>query len=244
MERWVRVLVLSGACLLASGCASLKLPSLRLPFMAQPPVEQSAPTETPEEPPVVASDARGAAPSVISPTVKRTPVRQVRIEAEDFEIGPYVGALALEEFGMSPSYGMRVAYHISEDLFPEIDVGRSKAGPTSYERLTGDDLFPGNGRQITYYDLGGYYNLLPGEVFLGEGRALNSALYVGGSVGALRFGGNNHFTASVGAGYRVMVNDWLSLRADVRNRLMRSPIPGLGRASRNPETYVGFTVFF
>lgn len=246
MERWLRVLVLSGTCALAAGCTSLHLPSLRLPFMTAQPVPESPPTEEPTaSPSVVASDTRGAVPArVIEPRVKRTVVRQVKIEAEDFEVGPYVGAMSLEEFGTNPAYGMRLSYHISEDLFAEIDVGRSKGATTSYERLTGDDLFPGSGRQVTYYDLGGYYNLLPGEVFLGKGRALNSALYVGGTVGALRMGGQNHFTAGLGVGYRVMVNDWLSLRADFRNRLMRSPIPGLGRASRNPEMVVGFTVFF
>lgn len=245
MERWLRVLVLSGLCGLASGCASLNLPSLHLPFMKSvETVDESVPTEPEAEPPVAASDAQGAGPAVVQPVVSRRPVRQVKIDAEDFEVGPYMGILALEEFGVHPSYGARLAYHVSEDLFAEIDVGRSKGGLSSFERLSNTNLFPDSGRQITYYDLGGYYNLLPGEVFIGKGRALNSALYVGGSIGALRFAGDNRFTASFGGGYRVMVNDWLSLRIDLRDRLMRSPLPGMGRASHNVESYLGFTVFF
>jgi outer membrane beta-barrel protein len=245
MERWLRVLVLTVACAAASGCASLNLPSLHLPFMkAAEAVDESVPTEPEAEPPVTASDAQGAGPAVVTPVVSRRPVRQVKIDAEDFEVGPTMGILALEEFGVHPSYGARLAYHVSEDLFAEIDVGRSKGGLSSFERITGTNLFPNSGRQITYYDLGGYYNLLPGEVFIGKGRALNSALYVGGSIGALRFAGDNRFTASFGGGYRVMVNDWLSLRIDLRDRLMRSPLPGLGRASHNVESFLGFTVFF
>jgi outer membrane beta-barrel protein len=246
MERWLRILILSGVCAATSGCASLNLPSFQLPFMQD---KVAAPETVPVEEeetagPVEASDANGESPSVVEPVVSRRPVRQVKIDAEDFEIGPYMGVMALEEFGMHPSYGVRMSYHVSEDLFAEVDVGRSKGGLSSYERLTGTNFFPDSGRQITYYDLGAYYNLLPGEIFLGRGRAFNSSLYVGGSVGAMRFAGDNRFTAALGGGYRVMVNNWLSLRVDLRDRLMRSPLPGLDRASHNLESYLGFTVFF
>ena len=33
MERWLRVLILSGVCALSTGCASLNLPSFQLPFL-------------------------------------------------------------------------------------------------------------------------------------------------------------------------------------------------------------------
>ena len=246
MERWLRVLILSGVCALSTGCASLNLPSFQLPFLRDKVADaEAAPVEETESAsPVAASGPLGESPSVVAPVVTRRQVRQVKIDAEDFEIGPYMGVLALEEFGLHPSYGVRLSYHLSEDLFAEVNVGRSKGGLASYERLTGINLFPDSGRQITYYDLGGYYNLLPGEVFLGRGRALNTSLYVGGSVGALRFAGDNNFTVALGGGYRVMVNDWLSMRIDLRDRLMRSPLPGLGRASHNLESYLGFTVFF
>lgn len=246
MERWLRILILSGVCALSTGCASLNLPSFHLPFLRdQVAGAETVPVEETEgASPVAASGPLGESPSVVAPVVSRRQVRQVKIDAEDFEIGPYMGVLSLEEFGIHPSYGVRLSYHISEDLFAEVDVGRSKGGLASYERLTGTNFFPDSGRQITYYDLGAYYNLLPGEVFLGKGRALNTALYVGGSVGAMRFAGDNRFTAALGGGYRVMVNDWLSMRIDLRDRLMRSPLPGLGRASHNLESYLGFTVFF
>ncbi len=246
MERWLRVLILSGVCALSTGCASLNLPSFQLPFLRDKVADAEAVPveETESASPVAASGPLGESPSVVAPVVTRRQVRQVKIDAEDFEIGPYMGVVALEEFGLHPSYGVRLSYHLSEDLFAEVNVGRSKGGLASYERLTGINLFPDSGRQITYYDLGGYYNLLPGEVFLGRGRALNTSLYVGGSVGALRFAGDNNFTVAVGGGYRVMVNDWLSMRIDLRDRLMRSPLPGLGRASHNLESYLGFTVFF
>ena len=246
MERWLRVLILSGVCALSTGCASLNLPSFQLPFLRDKVADtETVPVEeTDSASPVAASGPLGESPSIVAPVVTRRQVRQVKIDAEDFEIGPYMGVLALEEFGLHPSYGVRLSYHLSEDLFAEVNVGRSKGGLASYERLTGINLFPDSGRQITYYDLGGYYNLLPGEIFLGKGRALNTSLYVGGSVGALRFAGDNSFTVAVGGGYRVMVNDWLSMRIDLRDRLMRSPLPGLGRASHNLESYLGFTVFF
>ena len=74
-------------------------------------------------------------------------------------------------------------------------MARSKAGTTSLE-----DEFPDitvvsdSGRQFTYYDLDVGYNVLPGEIFLGRGRAFNSALYVNGfGMGDVKFANKDQF---------------------------------------------------
>ena len=68
--------------------------------------------------PVVAEEPQGE-PSVIEPQVNRREVKTPKIKAKDFELGAYFGALSIEDFGTNPIYGVRAAYHVSEDIFLE-----------------------------------------------------------------------------------------------------------------------------
>ena len=68
--------------------------------------------------PVVAEEPQ-AEPSVIEPQVNRREVKTPKIKAKDFELGGYFGALSIQDFGTNPVYGVRAAYHVSEDIFLE-----------------------------------------------------------------------------------------------------------------------------
>src|SRR5258707_7987038 len=91
---------------------------------------EKAPTQ------VVAEEPQ-AEPSIIEPQVNRRVVKTPKIKAKDFELGGYFGALSIQDFGTNPIYGVRAAYHVSEDIFLEGFLARSKAGTTSNE-----DVFP------------------------------------------------------------------------------------------------------
>src|ERR1700682_1832921 len=109
--------------------------------------EKAAPTE------VVAEEPQGE-PSIIEPQVNRRVVKTPKIKAKDFEIGGYYGALSIEDFGTNPIYGVRAAYHVSEDIFLEGFLARSKAGTSSIEDVFPDiTLLSDSGRHFTYYDL-------------------------------------------------------------------------------------------
>src|SRR6201999_3077344 len=79
-----------------------------------------APTE------IVAEEPQGE-PSIVEPQVTRREVKTPKIKAKDFEIGGYFGALSIQDFGTNAVYGVRGAYHVTEDLFLEGFIGRSKA---------------------------------------------------------------------------------------------------------------------
>src|ERR1700675_1882538 len=102
-------------------------------------------------PEIVAEEPQGE-PSIVEPQVTRRVVKTPKIKAKDFEVGAYFGALSIQDFGSNPVYGVRAAYHVSEDIFLEGYVGRSKAGTTSLE-----DVFPNitvvsdSGRRFTFY---------------------------------------------------------------------------------------------
>jgi outer membrane beta-barrel protein len=184
-------------------------------------------------------------PVIVEPQVKRREVKVPAIKAKDFEVGAYFGALSIQDFGTNPIYGVRAAYHVSEDLFVEGYVARSTAGTTSLE-----DEFPeitvvsNAGRHFTYYDLDLGYNVLPGEIFLGRGRAFNSQLYVTVGMGDVKFAEQDHFALNFGVGERLVITDWLALHLDVRDHIFETDLTGRTKNVDNIEATLGLTTFF
>jgi outer membrane beta-barrel protein len=183
---------------------------------------------------------------VIEPEVARRDVKAPEIDTEDFEIGAYVGFLSIEDFGSDTVYGARIAYHITEGLFAEATYGQSDAGKTSYEILSGGQapLLTEDDREYKYYDISIGYNLLPGEVFIGGRWAFNSALYVVAGAGNTSFAGDDYFTFTYGAGYRVLATDAIALHFDVRDHMFDIDITGEDKTTHNIEFNLGATWFF
>jgi outer membrane beta-barrel protein len=196
------------------------------------------------QPEVVAEQPQGE-PSIVEPQVTRRAISTPRIKAKDFEIGGYYGALSIQDFGVNPIYGVRLAYHVSEDIFLEGFVARSKAGTTSLEDVFPDITVVSNsGRHFTYYDLDVGYNVLPGEIFLGRGRAFNSALYVTAGLGDVKFADKDQFAINFGLGERLLVTDWLAVHVDVRDHIFETDLTGRTKNVDNIEATMGLTVFF
>jgi outer membrane beta-barrel protein len=183
---------------------------------------------------------------VIDPDVERREVKEPEIDTEDFEVGAYVGFISIEDFGSNAVYGARLAYHITEGLFAEATYGMSEAGKTSYELLSGGQatLLTEDQRDFTYYDVSLGWNLLPGEVFFGGKRAFNSALYVVLGAGNTEFAGDDYFTVSYGAGYRVLLTDSIAAHFDVRDRMFDIDVTGEDKTTHNIEFTLGATWFF
>jgi outer membrane beta-barrel protein len=220
MDFGLRVLLLSGLALLA---------------LASPP--RAAAQE--------AANAKPATPQVVEPQVKRREVKPAALDNENFEAGAFLGVVSIEDFGSSFSYGARLAYHFTEDLFAEATVGSAKAGRTSYEELSGSaELLTDSERRFTHYDLSLGWNVLPGEVFLGGSRAMPSAVYVSLGAGSTRFAGDDHFTVVLGAGLRVLANDWLAVHVDARNLAFESDLLGENKLTHNLQFTFGLTAFF
>ena len=182
---------------------------------------------------------------VIDPEVERREVKEPKIDREDFEVGPFVGIMSIEDFGSDVSYGLRFAYHITEGFFVEATAGMSRAGLTSFEVLSGGArLISDSERDLIYYNLNLGYNILPGEVFLGEGRAYNTNFYLIAGLGSTTFAGDDRFTVNVGAGYRFLLNDSVALHVDFRDHLFDIDLFGEEKTAHNLEGHLGVTVFF
>jgi outer membrane beta-barrel protein len=234
METRARVLLLTALLLPLTGCASLHWPWSG---------DDQAAAEEPVA--VEADETAGPPPSVIEPEVARRSVKVGAIDAENIEVGGYFGALSIEDFGTNNVYGIRAAYHVTEDFFFEANVGRSTAGQTSYETLGGNvQLLTPDERRFTYYSLSLGYNLFPGEVYIGRSLAMNSAFYLLGGIGSTKFAGDQHFTVNFGAGYRVLPTDWLAIHIDVQDLVFQSDLLGKDKLTNNIGAYIGATVFF
>ncbi|HEX5788131.1 MAG TPA: outer membrane beta-barrel domain-containing protein [Woeseiaceae bacterium] len=226
MESRVRILFLTTAVLLSSGCAATKdLFGLgddeAAPRTAEPPGQ------------------------VIDPEVVRREIKEPAIDRENFEVGGYVGVMSVEDFQSNILYGARLAYHLTEGFFVEGTIGQTDAGETSYELLSGGaQLLSASERQLTYYNLSVGYNVLPGEGFVGDSRAYNTSLYIVAGLGTTQFAGDDRFSVNFGAGYRFLLTDSVALHIDFRDLLFDMDLFGEEKTAHNLEATVGVTVFF
>ncbi len=184
------------------------------------------------------------AEQIILPELDRREIKQAAIDTEDFEIGVFGGALSIEDFGVNPVVGARLAYHISEDFFAELSIGATEASETSFEVLSGGlQLLTDDEREYYYYNVSLGYNIFHGESFFGQ-RAYNSDLYVIAGVGNTHFADDDNFTWNFGVGYRFIPRDWFTIHVDVRDHIFNSDILGADKQTHNLEIHAGFTFFF
>lgn len=182
---------------------------------------------------------------VIDPKIERRKIKTPKIHSSNFEIGGYGGILGIEDFGSNSVVGGRVDYHVTESFFLEGTYGRSRSGKTSAETLAGNIKVISNaGRNYSYYALSAGWDALPGEVFLGENRAYNSAIYLLIGAGATRFASDNRFTVNGGFGYRILMNNWWTMHLDVRDYLYDFDLLGTKKVVNNLEASLGLSFFF
>ena len=86
--------------------------------------------------------------------------------------------------------------------------------------------------------------LVPGEAFFGGDRAMPSSLYLTLGAGSTDFAGDDHFTVAVGAGYRLLVTDWLATHLGVRDHMFDSDLLGENKLTHNLQFTLGMTAFF
>ncbi len=177
--------------------------------------------------------------------IERRDISEALIDSENFEITASAGIISIEDFGSNMVTVARLAYHISEDYFAEAAYGISEAGYTSAELLYGDvKILSDDERNYRYYNVSLGYNLLPGEAFISQGRAYNTAFYLIAGAGVTEFAGDEVFTLNYGVGYRLLVNDWLALRVDGRDHVYSSELFGEKKNVHNLEMLFSLSLFF
>ncbi|HFD80690.1 MAG TPA: outer membrane beta-barrel domain-containing protein [Gammaproteobacteria bacterium] len=182
---------------------------------------------------------------VIKPEIERREVREVDIDTEDFEVGAFAGAMNVENFGTNFVYGARLAYHVTEYIFVEGAYGHTSTSKTSFEKLSGSaQLLEDKDRDLDYYNVSFGLNILPGESFIGEKWAFTTDFFLIGGAGSTSFAGEDEFTWNVGAGYKVLLNDWLAVRIDGRDHVFDVNVLGKSETQHNLEFTGGISIFF
>jgi len=199
--------------------------------------------------PIVAHAASPSDELKLDPLVVREPDRrEVKvddIDTENFEIGGFGGVMDVQDFGSNAVYGMRGAYHVTEDFFVEGTYGMTRLGKTSYERLSGNvQILSDSQRDFSFYDVSLGYNIFPGESFLGRRWAFRGGLYLIAGAGACDFAGDQVFTVNAGFGYRLAATDWLAIRVDVRDHMFETDLLGSNELMHNMEISGALTIFF
>ncbi len=188
---------------------------------------------------------------VITPIVVVEPQRaqregyEAKIDTEFFELGFYMGLLAVEDFGSETVTGLKASFHATEDFFLQANIGKSEAGYTSLESSSTPVTPLFLDRDYKYYNLLVGYNVFPGETFVTQNLTFNSAFYLVAGAGNTSLNNDNHFTLTMGSGYRILLNDWLTVNMDFRDHSFESQlVPGVSKRTHNLEFSTGLTAFF
>ncbi len=183
--------------------------------------------------------------SVIQPEIERSTFTESKIESTDFEFIASVGVISIEDFGTNPILLLKLNYHISDDFFVGAELGMADGNETSFEVLSGGaPLFTDKEREMTIYLVTLGYNLFPGEAFVTNNVTYNTSFYVIGGLGNTEFAGDDHSTISIGAGYRVLVSDFLSAYVDFRDNIFNSDTFGQDKTTHNLLFTLGVGYYF
>lgn len=232
-----RILVQALTCAaLAPALAAAQQPATQPP-PSQPQPSTGTPTQTSSE-------------QVIQPQVERRPVKLPKPPSKDFEIGLFGGTYSAENFGTSAVGGIRLGYHISEDIFVEAAYAQTKLSDENFRQILGSGIFAQPTETLKYYNLSAGYNVLPGEVFWGRNTAFASALFLIGGVGNTnliasdKINRRNRQTINYGLGLRVLFLDRFTARIDFRQHVFSTDILGRNVSTKNPELTAGLSIYF
>jgi len=195
--------------------------------------------------PAWSQTARPAGEQVIVPQVDRRDVKLPRFASNDFSLGVFAGSYATQNFGTSAVSGVRLGYHVTEDIFVEGTYGRTKVTDEAFRQIFPiGGIFATPRQKLGYYNVVAGYNVLPGEVFFGRNVAKSSQGYIVAGVGSTDFAGQKRQTISAGFGMRVVFTDWFAVQADVRDHVYSLDLLAKRQNTQNLEVTFGLTAYF
>jgi outer membrane beta-barrel protein len=190
------------------------------------------------------ADQKAPNEQVIVPEVNRRPIKLPKFPSNDFEIGAFAGTYATKNFGTSAVYGVRLGYHITEDVFVQAVYGQTKVSDESFRQILPGGIFVNPTEKLSYYNVSAGLNILPGEVFFLRSRAFPSSLYVIGGIGSTSFNAQRRQTFNLGFGAKVYLKDWLSLQVDMRDHIFSLDLLGKRQSTQNLEFTGGLSFYF
>jgi outer membrane beta-barrel protein len=185
---------------------------------------------------------------VIVPQVDRRELKIPKFPSKDFEVNLFAGSYSAQNFGTNAVAGVKLGYHITEDVFVQAAFARTNISDENYRLVFPNGIFPTPERKLSYYNVSAGYNILPGEIFIGRNIAKASAFYVIGGIGSTSFNISSFDqkaqTINFGFGFRVLFTDRMALQLDVRDHVFTIDLLGKRDSTQNIELTGGFSYFF
>jgi outer membrane beta-barrel protein len=189
-------------------------------------------------------EPRTANEQVIVPQVDRRDVKLPKFPSNDFEANLFAGTYATENFGSNTVSGLRLGYHITEDIFVQATYGKTKVSDEAFRQILPGGIFINKTETLSYYNLSAGYNVMPGEVFFGRNTAKASQAYIVGGVGSTTFNKQKKQTFNVGFGMRLYLSDYFTVQADVRDHIFTLDLLGKRQSTQNLEITTGVSFIF
>lgn len=179
---------------------------------------------------------------VIQPVEQTSSIRRAAIEGGQFEFGPYVGLLSVEDFNTNPVMGLFVAYHVNDRFLAQLDYGQSTVDRASFEEVSEGTFLSDSDRDFSYQSVLAGYNLMHGRSFLGERRKFNSNLYLIGGAAKVDFAGEDNIGFVYGINYKTVLKGWLTLDLNFRDFVVDRDFLGDSKATHNIEVSLGINI--
>jgi outer membrane beta-barrel protein len=193
---------------------------------------------------LAALPAHAAVEPVVQPQVDRRDIKLPKFPSNDFEVSVYGGLYSAQNFGSSPAWGGRLAYHITEDFFVEASAGTTRVSDEAFRRILPGGIFTDNTETLIYSNFNVGMNVLPGEVFIGRNFAMPSQVFIVAGGGTTRFNGQRMSTFDVGVGVKVYLTDSWALRVDMRDNIYKLDLLGKTDMTHNVELNAGLSFLF
>jgi outer membrane beta-barrel protein len=180
----------------------------------------------------------------VEPDISRTDTDDLSVPVRSLEAGAWLGMIATEDFGTNLSYGASLAWHGSEELFYQLDLGQADLQRTSAERLgTEAELRLDNSREMRFLHLSAGWNALPGEVRW-RGRSIPVTGYLLAGGGRQEWFGSSEFAYNLGTGLRMILSDTMLLHLDARQYIYESDVLITKRTYHDLELRAGLSTLF
>ncbi|TVZ39084.1 outer membrane beta-barrel protein [Alteromonadaceae bacterium 2753L.S.0a.02] len=181
---------------------------------------------------------------LIEPNKKVEPVKTARIDTEKFELGAFYGVMNVEDFNTNPVKGLSFSYHINQKFLAQLQYGSSRVSPASFEENTGFNFLADEDYDFTYVAVNAGYKLLDGRSFFGRKTKMDSAIYVIAGLEQVDFAANSSTGLGIGASYRIVVTDWMTMNLDFKDHAFNRDFIGDSKFTNNTELTVGINALF
>lgn len=181
---------------------------------------------------------------VVEPDKKVVSVQAAAIDTEKYELGAYLGLISIEDFNTNPVTGLSFTYHINGKFIAQANYGQSRVDRAAFEEVNGGNFLADDDYDFTYVNLLAGYDLLDGRSFLGKRHKFNSAIYLLAGVADVSFAGNDSTGLVLGASYRAVITDWLTVNLDVHDTMVDIEFLDGSKKTNNTEMFIGVNALF